>query len=113
MAHWSVTDEPGSPAAPEPAPAAVLSPIERVAEILDQLFLKEPSLGGAARRAEPRRHQALAKLSGSTSSPAEMPPAAALAAADTPSAELLPAKPGPKWSKPGVELIDLTAEPPR
>jgi hypothetical protein len=45
MLHWFVTDEP--PAASEQAPAAEpapLSPIEHVAEIFEQLFLKEAEL---------------------------------------------------------------------
>jgi hypothetical protein len=47
MLHWSATAEPGSPA--EPAPAAEpapLSPIERIAEILEAPFLREPSFAG-------------------------------------------------------------------
>ena len=33
--------------------------------------------------------------------------------AETPSAELLPAEPGPIWSQPGVEAFDLHLEVPR
>jgi hypothetical protein len=63
MLHWSVTDE---PVAEELAPAAappLLAPIERVAEILEQLFLKESELVTAL-PAEPGRcdTSGLAKL---------------------------------------------------
>jgi hypothetical protein len=49
MLHWSVTDEVAAKPAPAADPAP-LSPIERVAEILEALFLKEP----AARKAGSR-----------------------------------------------------------
>jgi hypothetical protein len=50
MLHWSVTDELGSPAAPDLAPAkpvaAERGPVERIAEIFEKLFFHEPGLMG-------------------------------------------------------------------
>jgi hypothetical protein len=91
MAHWSVIDEPEPPAAPEPATvkpvAAERSPVERIAEILEAFFLKEPGLTSELLEELGRADTAtLAKLFGVSAPPsAEQPPV-----------ELL-LKPGPTW----------------
>src|SRR5262249_37402975 len=110
MAHWSVTDEP-SPVAPtaEPAPR---SPIERIAEILEVLFLRERELTAELLVELGRADTAtLAKLFGSPSAAAEMPRGVAMARVETPAAE--PAGPGGVWSKPGVEPIEPNPEQPK
>jgi hypothetical protein len=108
MAHWSVIDEPESPAAPEPATAepvaAERSPVERIAEILEALFLKEPGLTRELLEELGRADTAtLAKLFGVSAPPsAEQPPV-----------ELLSAKPGPTWSSPVSESPSRPDEEPR
>jgi hypothetical protein len=108
MAHWSVIDEPESPAAPEPATAepvaAERSPIERIAEIFEALFLRERELTAELLVELGRADTAtLAKLFGVSAPPsAEQPPI-----------ELLPAKPGPTWSFPVSESPSRRDEEPR
>jgi hypothetical protein len=108
MAHWSVIDEPESPAAPEPATAepvaAERSPVERIAEILEALFLKEPGL----------TRELLEELGrGDTATLAKLFGVSAPASAEQPPVELLPAKPGPTWSFPVSESPSRRDDEPR
>jgi hypothetical protein len=117
MAHWSVIDEPDSPAAPEPATAepvgAERGRVERIADILEMLFLRERELTAELLVELGRADTVtLAKLFGSPSTPASTSvPGGQVPVGQAPPAELPPATPGPKWGKRGASDEPWSEEP--